>query len=462
MASATWTIGNSSGNWTTGADWSTGTVPAAGDSVFLTRTNIGNYVVSLNAIEPAGGGSYAALTVGNSQATISLGVVGNTLSVSGNTGLSIGTINISSTSTLATGSFTATGGTFVESAGKLSVTGLASFSGAGSDTISGGTFNAGTLTVGDGTTAQTLTLSGGTTTVSGLATINNASSSGGSKIVMGSTASVGALVATGGISFGGSSSRGTLSGKGAVTGGTISGAGTITATGGTLDIGNAIGSGPILTIGTASVSDMKLDGTATSAAAIAINNANQTLEIGTVGALTIGQAETVSLGTIRMSGGTLTDSSGLILGSGGNAGSLTGQGIVAASLDKGGSSAGNTITAKGGTLDLTGTVGSGLAAAIDSNSASDLKFDNSGTLAAALSITTGNRQFGRADDRCSPEHRPRHHQARWRHTHRCRRHFVRRNRCGERHAERLRHRRGGSDADQHRCCRYRHRFRRHT
>lgn len=59
------------------------------------------------------------------------------------------------------------------------------------------------------------------------------------------------------------------------------------------------------------------------ATAIAINDANQTLEIGPTDALTINAAESVTNGTIKLYGGTLTAAS---VGSGAN---LIGSGTVA-------------------------------------------------------------------------------------------------------------------------------------
>ena len=74
---------------------------------------------------------------------------------------------------------------------------------------------------------------------------------------------------------------------------------------GTLDVFGTVDNGVLLSLGTSTNSDLKLEGVATSASAITINNANQTLEVGATGALTINQAETVSLGKISMSGGTI-------------------------------------------------------------------------------------------------------------------------------------------------------------
>ena len=136
---------------------------------------------------------------------------------------------------------------------------------------------------------------------------------------------------------------------------------------------------------------MKFDGTATSATAITINNAFQTLEVGTAGSsLTIGAAQNVTLGRIQLDGGTLTDSSGISFGTTTSNGTLSGFGTVAANLTRSGTGVTDTITASGGTLDLTGTFGSGLVAAIDSAQASDLKFDSTSTV-TALSITNANQ-----------------------------------------------------------------------
>jgi Hint domain len=163
--------------------------------------------------------------------------------------------------------------------------------------------------------------------------------------------------------------------------------GTITAAGGTLDIGNAISSGLILTIGTTAASVLKLDGSVTSASAITITNANQTLEIGAAGALTIGVAENVTLVTIKLDGGTLNDVNIISFGSGTSNGTLSGFGMVAADLARVGTGINNKITAAGGTLDLAGKFGAGLVAVI--NAGSDLKFDNVAASNAAIGITLG-------------------------------------------------------------------------
>jgi hypothetical protein len=136
---------------------------------------------------------------------------------------------------------------------------------------------------------------------------------------------------------------GTLGGKTGSGDITLSGIGTVNVTGHimtgthltaggnggstTLDVFGTIDNGVVLAIATSGASNLKNDGTATSTAAISNNSTNQTLTIGSLGALTINAAESITSGTISMAGGTLTDSSGLTVGSGET---LNGPGTVAA------------------------------------------------------------------------------------------------------------------------------------
>ena len=188
----------------------------------------------------------------------------------------------------------------------------------------------------------------------------------------------------------------TIGGSGTlVANGAITGAGTILPGAGLLDIAGtgSIGSGVVLGFSTSSTaaSTLKLDlaGGVTSAQAIKMNAAAQTLEIGASTNLTINAVETISKGTLRMSGGTLTDASGVIIGGQGTSGTITGFGTIAANVaDGGGKSA--TITASGGTLDLTGAISHSqlgtLVAAIDTASASTLKFDAGAVLLQPIVI----------------------------------------------------------------------------
>ena len=169
-----------------------------------------------------------------------------------------------------------------------------------------------------------------------------------------------------------------LSGKGTVAApltAPLSGGGTITASGGTLDLTGPVSSGLTLAINSTVASDLKIDGTAVTAATIAISSANQTLEIGGVGSsLTIGASESITGGHIQLDDGTLADASGITLGAGAT---LSGMGTVSAPVSGGG-----TITASGGTLVFQGAVDSSAASAfqIANVPGADLQFDgNVGT-----------------------------------------------------------------------------------
>ena len=157
-------------------------------------------------------------------------------------------------------------------------------------------------------------------------------------------------------------------------------AGTAT-TGGVLDLTGtgSVSSNIVFNIGTAAPSTLELDlsGGVTATGAISINNANQTLEIGPMGALTIGATENVTSGTILMAGGTLTDIGGISFGTTSSSGSLSGLGTVVGALTMLGTGSANTITATGGNLTLTTSIGrdSGLVFAIDSTAASDLQLN---------------------------------------------------------------------------------------
>jgi hypothetical protein len=173
-----------------------------------------------------------------------------------------------------------------------------------------------------------------------------------------------------------------LSGSGTLAvAGTYSGTGTLTANGGVLSVSGTIASGVVLTIASASASTLTILGTATAAAAIAINNANQTLQIGATGHLTIGATETVTNGSIVLAGGTLTDASGVTLGAGAK---LTGFGTFNPAFV--GANAG-TVTASGGSLILKSAVpaASGLTFHVFDSAASILRFD--GTVGATNTVT---------------------------------------------------------------------------
>src|SRR5262249_27073748 len=106
MATIKWT--ERSGNWTTAADWETGTVPGFGDDAVIDLA--GNYTVSVTA--PI---SVASLRVNNGGTTFSINDPGDTETVAGGVG-NIGTLNIDTGfapggSSLALGGTLANGGT---------------------------------------------------------------------------------------------------------------------------------------------------------------------------------------------------------------------------------------------------------------------------------------------------------------------------------------------------------------
>jgi hypothetical protein len=213
--------------------------------------------------------------------------------------------------------------------------------------------NLNSLTISD--SGATLAVGGSTLNITGAST-----SAGKITIAGGKINDAGGLALTTG--------TGSLSGWGTVAA-PLSGNGTVTASGGTLDLTGPV-SGINLAIATSSASDLKIDGTAT-AGAIAISSANQTLEVGTAGGLTINAAETITGGHIQLDGGTLTDASSITFGAGAT---LSGKGTLFATLSGGG-----TITANGGALEFKNAVDSSSASAfqIANVSGSDLRFDGS-------------------------------------------------------------------------------------
>ena len=187
-----------------------------------------------------------------------------------------------------------------------------------------------------------------------------------------------------GISLGNGSSNGSLSGFGTVTANlTRSGSGTadtVTASGGTLDLTGTFGAGLVAAISAAPASDLKFDNIATSNAAIAITSAKQTLEVGGAGELTIGAAQNVTLGKIKLDGGTILDLGvgGISFGTKTSSGSLGGFGVVEVDeLTWSGSGTADTITATGGQLTLITTIGanSGMVFDIGNSPVSSLQLD---------------------------------------------------------------------------------------
>ena len=256
---------------------------------------------------------------------------------------------------------------------------------AGDDVTIGASGTPYTVTLNSASSAalDSLTINSGATLAVGTNTLNvNGTGSGATDTI--TLASGGAITIAGGtINATALADSGTLSGSGTIAS-AVSGTGTITASAGTLNLTGTVSSGPIFTIATASASVLEFSGTAT-IGAVTINNANQTLRVGAAGNLTISAAETVSLGKILMSGGTLTDASGLTIGT---SGTLTGFGKVNPAIIGPGSGSG-TITASGGTLELTSAVslGAGTLALTVGSGASDKLLLDAGSAATSLTFS---------------------------------------------------------------------------
>jgi hypothetical protein len=145
----------------------------------------------------------------------------------------------------------------------------------------------------------------------------------------------------------------TIIGKGTLTG-NLSGTGTVKARGGILYLRDTISKAPVLQIDTTPGSTLQIVGTTTSPGAIALNNANQKLIVGSLGNLTINAAENASNGNIKLGGGTLADSAGITLT---GPAVLWGGGTVAANTTISGT---GTIQATSGGFTLLGNLTGGL------------------------------------------------------------------------------------------------------
>jgi hypothetical protein len=347
--------------------------------------SIGNSVASTLKLDLGGGvTSAAAISISNANQTLEIGnssaltvnkaenITNGTIRLDGGTLTDASGVTIGSGATLmgqgTAGAITVSRGVITQTGGPLtlsSITGSGTVNGApqitGAITASGGTLDLtgaptfGSLAIATAT-ASVLKIDGILT--SGAITISNTRQT----LEIGNagalTISAAESIASGTVKLDGGAltdasgvavTSGSVIGSGTIAANTaLSGAGTVKASGGTLDLKGTVSSGPILAIATAAGSDLLIDGTATAAAAISINNVNQTLEIGSAGSLTISAAENITNGTIKLDGGTLTDASAVTIG---NGATLTGKGKAATAISGAG-----TVTASGGVLDLAGNV----------------------------------------------------------------------------------------------------------
>ncbi|WP_296713372.1 Hint domain-containing protein [Rhodoblastus sp.] len=185
----------------------------------------------------------------------------------------------------------------------------------------------------------------------------------------------------------------TIEGQGAINAGggfLLNGSGSATiqagtaSTGGTLDVTGAIASNIQLGFANTTVTSvLKLESTSTINSAIAITSATQTLEIGATASLTLGIGESITNGTIKLDGGSLTDTTGFAIGAGAK---IIGTGTVTGPISGSG-----TITASGGNLTLTGSItSSGTAASLVVGNGSTLTLTSTygiGTSGAAPTLT---------------------------------------------------------------------------
>jgi hypothetical protein len=156
--------------------------------------------------------------------------------------------------------------------------------------------------------------------------------------------------------------------------GHYSGTGTVQASGGILDVFGTVDSGVVLSIDSATSSTLKIENGTTSAAAISLTNGTQTLEIASSGNLTINAAQNVTSATVQLDGGSLTDASGITIGTGAH---LTGAGTITAGTSNGTYFEGvGSVTASGGTLDFLTRVDATTQTVFDIASGATLKFES--------------------------------------------------------------------------------------
>jgi hypothetical protein len=374
MTIKTWT-GVFGGDWSDPTGWSGGAVPGAGDTVQLSQALNGPYTVHLDANE----GAYAALTISAANATLALYYGGLRLSVSGATTLSAGGVAIAGNATLATGTFAESGGFLGMSDGTLAVSGQATLSGGGLG-LYGGTLQAGSLA-----------FAGGSFGISGghVAVINQVTETAGVAGFYGGTFNAGSLAISGGslgMSGGTLAATGalTLSGTGSIgmynTAATLQ-AGSLTQTGGSLGMSG----GTLAIAGQASFTggtDVFYGGSSVQAGSLQVGSSGgpaQTLTMSGGAATVSGTAAIAAGSTLSMYGGSFSTQGGLTI-----SGTISGAGTIGGPI--GGS---GILSAEHGTLDLTGTVSSGLTFHIAAYG--DLKIDGMATTANSLTLSDPNQ-----------------------------------------------------------------------
>ena len=177
---------------------------------------------------------------------------------------------------------------------------------------------------------------------------------------------------------------------------TINGAGAITATGGLLDLNGKLTGTTALTI-TSATDTLRLDGAGSAATSVNFNGSAGTFELSTAATLTLANALTVGIGTLKLDGaGTpvqLIDIAGITLAGGtlSGTGLISGTTFVTGSGTIGISTVGRTMTASGGTLDITGAMDTTSKLSIADVAGSVLKIDNSGVTIKSVAVDTTNK-----------------------------------------------------------------------
>jgi hypothetical protein len=373
MATDTWT-GIFGGNWSDPTGWSGGTVPLTGDTVQISEALNGPYTVHLDMIE----GAYAALTISAANATLALYNGGLTLSVTGATTLSAGDIAIAGDAALETGTFAESGGFLGMSNGILAISGQATLSGGGL-AVYGGTLDAGSLAFAGGSFG----ISGGDVTVT-----NQVSETAGTAGFYAGTFDAASLAVSGG-SLG--MAGGTITASGALT---LSGSGSIGIynSAATLDAGSlsqtggslGMSGGTLAVTGDASFTggtDVFYGGSTVDAGSLEVGSSSavQTLTINGASFAVSGAASVAAGSTLAMQGGSFSTQGGLT-----DSGTISGAGTIGSPLGGTG-----TVYAEQGTLDLTGTVATGLTFEIASYG--DLKIDGTATMAPVLNMVDVNQ-----------------------------------------------------------------------
>ena len=313
---------------------------------------------------------------------------GGTLNATGSSGLTLGNATgVSGFGTLGRvrANGTTTAPTITASGGQLEITSTVTNT-SSNLAITIGSAIGDKLLLDAASAAKSLTFSGSAQTLelntAGTLTLTNALAINSNAVKLdGPTTS--ALTDNAGISL----TTGSITGAGKVTGAvSVSGAATITATGGTLEIVSGISdTGNLLTLAIANgASNILLLDAANTAHAVTFGAAG-TLKLNTNGALTVDNTLAVGSATVQLAGAnaTLTDANGVTLGTG----TITGFGKVAANVTASGAA---TITATGGTLEITGNLvdsGAALTLAVANSASNKMLLD--GTASAAQAVTFG-------------------------------------------------------------------------